>query len=214
MGCFAKGCLTVLILGCLLTAVIVGGSWYLYKKTFNNLTSPVPADVRLETPTEAQVQAAESSLSRVKVAIAKNEETTVTFTGPELNALLARDPDLSFLRDRTRIDISNSIMTVALSAPLDALPWPGLKSRWFNGTLRFSLAYASGTFRIDLKSAEANGHEFPHAFFSSFNSSFNESMNQSFQDELRKNENGSEFWNHVKTISLEGDMLVMTTKPE
>jgi hypothetical protein len=105
-------------------------------------------------------------------------------------------------------------MTVALSAPLDVLPWPGLKGRWFNGTLRFTMAYAFGIFRVDIKSAEANGHEFPSLFLSSFNSSFNESMNKGFQEELRKNDRGTEFWNHIKSISLEGDKLVMTTKAE
>lgn len=214
MGCFAKGCLVLLILGFFFTAVIVGGGWYFYKKTFNNLTSSAPADVRLETPTEAEIRQADRAHARLSEAIARNEETTVEFTGPELNALLARDSDFSFLRDRGRIDLSNSIMTVTLSAPLDALPWPGLKGRWFNGTLRFSMAYAFGIFRVDIKSAEANGHEFPRLLLSSFNSSFNQSMNKGFQDELQKNERGSEFWNHVKSMSLEGDKLVVTTKPE
>src|SRR2546421_2020726 len=147
-------------------------------------------------------------------AIARNQETTVEFTGPELNHLLARESDLSWLRGRTRIDIADSTMTVALSAPLDTLPWPGLKGRYFNGTLRFSMSYGSGIFLLDLKSAEANGHEFPTAFLSSFNSSFNESMNEEFQKELRKNNRESEFWSHVKSISLQGDKLSITTKAE
>jgi hypothetical protein len=214
MGCFAKGCLTVLILGFLFIAVIIGGGWYFYRTTFNNLTSPAPADVRLETPTAAEIEKADRAHARLNEAIAKNEETTIEFTGPELNALLARDSDFSFMRDRSRIDISNATMTVTLSAPLDSLPWPGLKGRWFNGTLRFTMAYAFGIFRVDLKSAEANGHQFPGMFIPSFNSSFNQSMNKGFQDELGRNERGAEFWNHVKSISLEGDKLVVTTKPE
>jgi hypothetical protein len=214
MGCFAKGCLTVLILGFLFIALIVGGGWFFYKKTLNNLTSSAPADVRLETPTPAEIQKADQTHAQLNEAIARNQETTVEFTGPELNSLLARESDLSFLRDRSRIDISNSIMTVTLSAPLDVLPWPGLKGRWFNGTVRFSMAYDSGAFQIDIKSAEANGREFPSFFLSNFNSSFNESMNKGFQDELGRNERGNEFWSHVKSMRLEGDKLVVTTKPE
>jgi hypothetical protein len=105
-------------------------------------------------------------------------------------------------------------MTVALSTPLDALPWPGLKGRWFNGTLRFSMTYGFGIFQLDVKSAEANGHEFPTAFLSAFNSSFNESMNKTFRDELARKEQDNDFWNHVKSISLQGDKLVITTKAE
>lgn len=214
MGCFAKGCLTVLILGFLFLAVVIGGGWYVYKKTLTNLTSPVPADVRLETPTAAQMEAAETSRAKMDTAIARNEEATVEFTGPELNALLTRDPDLDFLRNRTHIEIANSIMTVAISAPLDSLPWPGLKGRWFNGTVRLKVSYSSDVFHTEIKSAEANGHDLPDYFLGSFNSSFDESFNRSFREEVQKNENGAEFWSRVKTMSLEGDKLILVTKPK
>jgi hypothetical protein len=214
MGCFAKGCLTVLVLGFLFIAVIGGGCWYFYKKTFNNLTSTGPADVRAETPTPQQIKNAEDSRTRLDEAMAGNKETTIEFTGPELTHLLAQNSDLDFLRGRSRIDIADSVMTVALSAPLDRLPWPGLKGRYFNGTVRFSMTYGSGTFQLEIISAEANGNEFPTAFLSAFNSGFNESMNKAFQEELAKNEHGNEFWSRVKSISLQGDKLVITTKPE
>ena len=214
MGCFAKGCLTVLVLGFLFIAVIGGGCWYFYKKTFNNLTSTAPIDVQVQKPSAAQVQTAEQSAAQLDESISRNRETTVEFTGPELNHILQRNSDWDFLRGRTRIDIADSTMTVAMSAPLDALPWPGLKGRYFNGTVRFSMTYGSGTFQLEIISAEANGNEFPSAFLSAFNSGFNESMNKAFQEELAKNERGNEFWSHVKGIALRGDKLVITTKPE
>ena len=212
MGCFAKGCLTVLVLGFFLVALVGVGGWIFYKKTFNSLTSTGPSDIRIEAPTPEVVQKAESSKARLDQAIAKNEETTIELTGPELAVLLSRDADLDFLRDRTRIEISNSIMTVMLSAPLRALHWPGMKNRWFNGTVRFSMSYANGEFEIDLMSAEANGREFPDIFVSGFNNTFTEAMNEAFQDTRRRHDN--DFWNHVKTMKLEGDKLVLTTKPD
>ena len=213
MGCFAKGCLTVLVVGFLFCAVVGIGGWFFYKKTFQNLTSTEPIDVQVQKPTAAQVETAEQSARQLDESIARNQETTVEFTGPELNHLLQRNSDWDFLRGRMRIDIADSIMTVAMSAPLNALPWPGLKGRYFNGTVRFGLTYSYGSFQLDLKSAEANGHEFPSSFLSSFNSSFNESMNEAFQKELRKNRE-SEFWTHVKSMELRGDKLVIATKPE
>ena len=168
----------------------------------------------MEAPTEAESRAAEQSSAQLKAAIANNTETTVTFTGPELNALLLSDTDLSFLRNRGRIAIANSVMSIEMSAPLDALPWPGMKGHWFNGTVRFTFTYTLGIFRVDLESAKAGGHEFPRAFLSSFNSAFNRSMNQAFQEELDKNNSGSRFWRHIKSMSLEGDKLVITTKPD
>ena len=213
MGCFAKGCLTVLILGFLFCAIVGIGGWWFYKKTFSNLTSAGPADVRVEMPSPAQTRTAEDSAARLDEAIGQNKPTTIEFTGPELNYLLQRNSDWDFLRGRTRIDVADSTMTVAMSAPLDSLPWPGMKGRWFNGTVRFSMTYGSGVFQLEIISAEANGNQFPSAFLSAFNSSFNQSMNEAFQKELEKNR-ANEFWNHVQTISLQGDKLVITTKPD
>jgi len=214
MGCFAKGCLTVLILGFLFCAVVGIGGWWFYKKTINNLVSTTPIDVQVEKPTAAQTKTADESASRLDEAVSRNQETTVEFTGPELNYLLQRNSDWDVLRGRTRIDIADSTMTVAMSAPLDALPWPGLKGRYFNGTVRFSMTYAGGEFQLEIISAEANGNQFPSSFLSSFNSSFNDSMNEEFRKEIRKNNRESEFWSHIKSIVLQGDKIVITTKAE
>lgn len=213
MGCFAKGCLTVLILGGLLIAGVIGSAWYLYNKTVSNLTSTAPADVRIEQPSEGQFQTAENSLARLTEAIANNEETTVEFTSADLNALLVRDEDFKELRGRARIDIADSMITIALSVPLDSIRWRRLKRRWFNGTARFGFAYSSGQFRIELESAEAGGHRLPGKFLSdTFMSSFNDGLNESFQEKVREHEGGENFWKHVKSISLAGDKLVVTTQ--
>lgn len=212
MGCFAMGCLITLIAGFALIAALGVGGWWFYKTTFKNLTSSGPSDVRIEAPSPEIVQKAESSKARLDQAIARNEETTIEFTGPELAVLLSRDADLDFLRDRTRIEISNSIMTVTLSAPLRALNLPGMKDRWFNGTVRFGMTYANGEFEVDVQSAEANGREFPDIFVSGFNNTFTEAMNEAFAEARSRRDD--EFWSRVKTMKLEGDKLVVTTKAQ
>jgi hypothetical protein len=214
MGCFAKGCLTLLIIGFILVAGVIGGSWYFYVKMVTNLTSPVPADVQVKPPSESEFQAAEAKYTALKAASDKNETTTVEFTAADLNALIARDPDFEDWRDRLRIELADSTMTVALSAPLNSFPLPRLKRRWFNGTARFGFTYDSGIFKFDLHSAEAGGHHLPDLFLSHFNSSFDESMNRNFRDTLKDNDRGSAFLDHVKKMSIVGDKLVVTTEPD
>jgi hypothetical protein len=68
-GLFRKGCVTVIVVGLIFLAGLVGCSWYLYAKTINTLTSSAPADIRVEPPTDAQYQAADSSLTRLREAI-------------------------------------------------------------------------------------------------------------------------------------------------
>jgi len=214
MGCFAKGCLTFLIIGFILMAGVIAGGWYIYFKTVDNLTSRAPADVQIVAPTESEFQTAESKMERLRKAPAPNEETTVEFTAADLNALFARDPDFEDLRGKVRIEIANSIMTIAVSAPLRSIPLPRMKNRWFNGTARFSFTYDSGKFSFDIKSAEAGGHDVPDFFLSSFNSSFDDSMNRDFLNELRSDSDDPEFWNRVKTMRLVGDKLIVTTKAD
>jgi hypothetical protein len=214
MGCFAKGCLTVLIVGCILVGGVIGSIWFVYHKlATTNLISNAPAAVRLEQPSEAQFRAAESSLARVKSTSATGREMTVAFTAADLNALLAREPDFQDLENRARIEIQNSTITITLSAPLDSLPWPAMKGRWFNGSLRFSGAYESGMFRINLESARAGDYELPSFFLSNVNSWINRGVNESL-DDWEKDEFGTEFWKHIKSIRLEGDKLVVTTQAE
>ena len=215
MGCFAKGCLTILIVGFLLLACGLGGTWYFYVKMVDNLTSLESADVQVQPPSEGQFQTAETSMNRLREAVAKNKETTVEFTAADLNALFARDAAFSEWRGKIRVEIANSTMTIAVSAPLHSIPLPRVRKRWFNGTARFSFTYDAGTFSFDIKSAEAGGHQVPDIFLSeSTISSFNDSMNKSFRNEVRENNQGSEFWDHVKRMSLEGDKLVVTTQVE
>lgn len=213
MGCFAKGCLTVLIVGFLFFAAVLGGAWYLYHTTVANLTSSGPLDVRIEQPTEAQLQAAETTKARLDEAIARNAETTVEFTSADLNALLAQNEDFREFRGRARVDIADSMMTIALSVPLDSLPLRKLRKRWFNGTARFGLAYSSGEFEVDLKLLEAGEHRLPLQFLSStFMDAFNDVLNEAFEEDLRNGTRDREFWSRVKTVSLQGDKLVVTTK--
>lgn len=215
MGCFAKGCLTLLVIGFILIGAVMCGGWYLYVRMVDNLTSPVPENVQVEAPSESDFQAAETKLRGLRTAIAKNETTTAEFTAADLNALIARDPAFSDWRGRVRIEIADSAMRVALSAPLSSIPLPRVKKRWFNGTAHFSFTYESGRFSFDIKSAEAGGHQLPDMFLSSSSlASFNESMNENFRNGLKDNESGSTFWDHVKKMSLEGDKLILTTEPE
>ncbi len=38
-------------------------------------------------------------------------------------------------------------------------------------------------------------------------------MNKGFQDEVQKSEGRLNYWGHVKSLSLAGDKLVVTTEP-
>src|SRR6478735_7216433 len=210
MGCFAKGCLTILILGGLFVFAVIGTGWYvLHKLASNNLISDSPTLVRVEPPTDAQYQAAESSLNRVKEATAAKREETVSFTAADLNALLAKNPDFRNLEGHARVEIADSIMTVSLSAPLNRL-WSSRKPRWFNGTVRFTGSYEDGDFQVTILSARGGEYEVPGYILSSINSKIDQSIMEAF-DDLNGEDSGIDL-RRVKRMVIDGDKLVITTK--
>lgn len=213
MGCFAAGCLVILILGFLFFAGMIGCTWYFCRKAADTYTSSQPTDLNLAQPDRAQIRAAEGSLARLKTAIATNQETTIGFTAADLNALIDQEPEFDGIRRRVRIEIDNSLMTIRVSAPLDEIPWRRLKGRWLNLSASLRFEYNSGMFDFDVKNLEANGYEISDAFLSSFVPAFNRQFSARFHEELLKN-NAGDFWDHVRSIRLEDDKLIVTTEQE
>ena len=211
MGCFATCCLSFIILGFICIAGVIGTGWYFYHKLVsNNIISDAPIAVQLETPTEAQYQAADSSLEKLKTAANERREETVSFTATDLNALLARNPDFKDFEGHARVEIADSTMTVSLSAPLDMF-WSSHKRRWFNGIVRFTGRYENGEFQIDIRSARGGDYDVPESILSRLNSNFSQNLTDNTDDwrrtfgvDLRR----------VKRMSLEGDKLFITTKAD
>jgi hypothetical protein len=213
VGCFAKGCIVVLILGFIFTIGAIGSTWYLCRKAAVVLTSNQPVDLKLPPPDRAQIRAAEGSVDRLKQATARGEETTIGFTGADLNALIDHDPDLDFIHGHVRIDIANSVMSVKVSAPLEEVEWKRLRGRWLNGSAELTISYDFGMFQFDVQKAEINGHPVPESIADLLVSQFNKTFNTRFHDSLEK-EGITEFWDEIKSISLEGDRLVITTQAQ
>ena len=46
MGCFAKGCLSLIIAGLVLVAVFVGGTFFVLNRALNAFTSTQPVQIR------------------------------------------------------------------------------------------------------------------------------------------------------------------------
>ncbi len=130
-----------------------------------------------------------------------------------MNALIARHPDFATVRSRIRTALADSTVSLDMSVPLDALPLPKLKGRWFNGRADFGFSYTLNQFNFEVKSAEGGGHRFPESFSQGFGSSFTRSFNTEFHDSLGKNPEETKFWSRIKRIDVEGDKLVMTTQP-
>lgn len=213
MGCFAKGCLTLVIACFILMVALIAGGWFALNRAVHIFTSTEPADVAVQQATSAETQAAEEKANALRTAVRNNQETTVEFTATDLNALIANDPDFRGMRGRARVAIANSKISLDVSAPLGSMKWSRLRNRWFNGHVELTFSYVDDNFNVDINSAEANGHSVPSALLNSeFTSSFNRSLNESFRRESRRHPERDELWRHIKMISVQNDKVIVTTR--
>jgi hypothetical protein len=212
-GCFPKGCLIVFLAGIAMAVMIGAGAFYLYGKVLDRFTSVRPADLQIVAPSRDAIQVAGLTLDRFRTALANNREETIEFTSADLNALVSADSDFAGARGKVRFAMADSAMTMDLSAPVDSVPLPRFRGRWFNGTLRFSLDYSYGQFAFGPQLIQTNGGRVPEwVLTSQFGSSFSHSFTKSFNDAVQKNRQGATFWKHIKKITVEGDKLDVTTQ--
>lgn len=207
MGCFLKGCLTLLVVGLLMAAMAVGGFYYFYDWTVKNFTADAPVTVRSEQPTDAQYNEAAKKLNGIQNALNVGHENSFEFTAGDLNALVARHPRFAALRGKVFFTINNSDIGCEISAPTDAIPFAKFKGRHFNGRIITFLEYFSGQLTLRPKLIEANGKTMPPQL-----------MEQMFRDQadlnarLRENKETAAAMDQLKSVRVTANTIVITTK--
>ena len=213
MGCFAKGCLTLVIAAAVLGVVLVVGAFFVVNRGINMFTATAPTQIQTRPATPTELQLAKAKLDSLRSAIRNRVETTIEFTADDVNALLQNEPEFRDARNHARVAIANSIVSLDVSAPLSSAQWNRLKGRWFNGNIQFGFSYVDDNFKFDVHSAEANGYQFPRALLTAeFMQSFNRSFNDSFHRESAKRGDASDLWRHVGMATVQNDKLIVTTR--
>ncbi|CAN5196389.1 hypothetical protein BH20VER2_BH20VER2_12140 [soil metagenome] len=202
----------MLIIALVFFALVLGGTWYLYGRVVNAVTSPTPITVQLEEPNEAQFTAANQKLRQIEAAAAAKEAVTVEFTADDLNALIARHPDYTDLRGKVRVAIADSIATLELSVPLRKVPLPRVKHRWFTGSASFGLTYDESGFTFSPRSIIANNYSIADDFFQGLAPTFNNYFNQEWDRSDRSETPHGDLWPQVRSVIVRDDKVVVTTK--
>ena len=213
MGCFAKGCLTLIVVVVVLGIALIGGGLFVVNHSINMFTATVPAQIQTRPATPAELQLAKAKLDSLRSAIRNRVETTIEFTADDVNALLQNEPEFRGARNHARVAFANSIVSLDVSAPLNSARWSRLKRRWFNGNIQFGFSYVDDNFNFDVRSAEASGYQFPRVLLSSeVMQSFNRSFNDSFRRESARHGDASDLWRHISMATVQNDKLIVTTR--
>jgi hypothetical protein len=211
MGCFAKGCLTLIIVCVLLVACALGGGYYLLRSSIDKYTSDKPVAIRVEQPTDVQMSAAAAKARALTEAYNAGKEVTVELTGPDINALIARNPNYAKYRGTIYFAIANSDLSADVSFPLEVIPYTMFKGRYFNGHFITFFEWNNGDLTIKPKLIEANGSKVPDMALDKISAPDSQVK---FNAELRKQQNHGlrEELDRFKSIRVVDDRLIIVTK--
>ena len=156
MGCFAKGCLILLIFFILLGCAFIGGTYvamrYLRAEYFPKAGVALPS----ATPTEEQQRAAMEKWREFESHARAHESARVELTAEELTALIASEP---LLRDKAHVSIDGDVANLKVSIPLNEVRW--LRGHYMNGECTVQSGPTGDPGNIRITSVIVNGRPVP-----------------------------------------------------
>ena len=180
IGCFAKGCVTLI----LLIVVGVGGTlWSVRRVYLSDKPAPIPeaaapTETTAATPTETSpATPGETSsslpvqrsaevrerLDTMKQAARAHEQTDVELSAADINALIAANRKS---RGTASVGINGTILQAHFSIPLKRLDVPfrnafGLNNRYLNATTTIVAPPGTNASNVQLSEVTLNGHGIP-----------------------------------------------------
>jgi hypothetical protein len=178
MGCFAKGCLILIVLAILLVVVGVGGSyWSLRHVYLSDKPAPIPeastpsettgaatpGETSVATPSKRTAVVVRERLDTMKNAAPAHERTGVELTAADINALIASNRKSAGMAS---VSIDGNVAQVQVSIPLERLDAPfrnafGPGQRYLNGTVTIAAPPGTNASNVQLSGVTVNGHSFP-----------------------------------------------------
>jgi hypothetical protein len=116
MGCFAKGCLTLIAFFVFLGLAFIGGTYFAVRYLRTSYFPTTRVEVPAATATEEEQQSARAHWYAFERAARAHTPARIELTADELNALIASEPKL---RAKAHVSITDNIGRLQVSVPLD-----------------------------------------------------------------------------------------------
>ena len=210
MGCFAKGCLTLVVILMVLGLVVGGVGFYLFRNV-TTFVSPTPVSIRTYPATPAQYQEVVSRYTAFIQALNAGKAATFSLSSDDLNTLIARDPEFKDLRGKMYMTIEKDEIAAEASFPIQ--DDSGAPPRaYFDGRMHFATSYSDGKLALFVRRIESmKGDPMSDGLLSLLNKAdFGKVFNQSMHDARRRGEPWAEAMSKVQKVVIENDHLVAT----
>ncbi len=186
LGCFATGCLIVLIV-VMLAGVGIGSLSYVIYHGGEAYLSEKRTPARIVEASDEQYQAVLNKLAPFGQAMNEGRAATLEITPDELNVLIARSPQAEPLRGQLFLAATGERITADVSSPLNA----DARQAFFNGRATLDGSYASNGFAVALRHLEPLGGQSDTLFSRFINSptmlaAFSQQISRSLNDGVRK----------------------------
>ena len=127
LGCFAKGCLILLVFAILLALSFVAGTYYATKYLRNEYFSETRERLPSSTATLAEEQEVRARWDAFEKAARAKEYARIELSADDLNALIAYEPKL---RGAAYVTITDNNARLQVSFPVPTSRW--MKGRFVN----------------------------------------------------------------------------------
>ena len=158
-GCLLGGCLGIMLLGALAVGGVMFGAYRFVSGQVAKYTSDHAVELPSVNITDDEVKAIEAKLEDFKTQFESGDAPQeLVITIDEINALIAGNSDL---KGHVYVKIVDGNLHADVSVPLDDLPIPGAKGRYFNGSVTLHVEMENGVLIAQVVDAEANGQPVP-----------------------------------------------------
>jgi len=153
MGCFAKGCLILIVFFIFLGVAIIGGTIYGVRYLRHNYFPVTTVQLPANTSTEQEQQLARSKWYSFERTARAHAPARIEMTADEVNALIASEPKL---RGKVYVSINDNIGHLRVSIPLDEVSW--LKGHYLNAECAVQSSVSGNPAGTRITSIVINGH--------------------------------------------------------
>ncbi len=211
MGCFAKGCLTVVVVVMLLIMLSGIAGWYFFRN-FPSFISQKPVAIHTYQATDEQYQEVVGRYKAFVQALNAGQAATFSLSGDDLNTLIARDPEFKNVRGKMYFDVKDGEIVAETSFPIDDKNRPGQTQGYFNGRVFFTASYSGGEATMHVRKVESlDGKPMSDGLLWMFNKmDVGKVFTEVMRDERRKGTAWAEAIKRVQKVVVEKDHIVAT----
>ncbi len=207
LGCFAIGCITLVILG--IVGIVAVSYWT--KTAFDSLVNSYTDETALVLPVveiaEEDLESLRQRVDTFRKTIDEDEvEARIELTADELNALITHDEKMNALEGKVYLDIVDRQIVGEVSLPLSDLDIPFGNGRYFNGHGVFDVSLGRRGLSVEVESLEINGKALPETFMNGF-------QGQNLLEKANFDDDTEAFMERLKTVEILDESVILEVAP-